>query len=795
MKIASTLAALCLAGTLPVFAQEPAPAELDTIAVGPRADEAEANPAPQAGESEAVAEIIVTAQKRAQSLQKVPVSVGVVDGQAFAQSGNFDAGAIENFVPNVEIDIDAQAPVIGIRGYNTETDNVGFEPAVGLVLDDLALGRPEFVPDGLFDIERVEVLRGPQGTLFGKNTIAGVINFRSAEPDSGFGAGLALTGGDPRQRRAEGYLNAPLGDDAAARLAGVYWDKRGDVWNSTLQRHENSQEQSAVRLKTGWRSERWHLALAGQYSDTHASYAPWQLYDASAASLRYAQGYDVQTEDDPLDARTAFDQPGFVNRTSNLVRGLAEYEAGDWGALHDVTLTTIVGHAGFDLTTLIDSDVSAADIIHTDFLVDYAQDSIELRPSGTADSLFGLGGNVEWTLGLYAFRSKMTSHLDAVAGDDLIDFALSAAGVEALGGPDLGPVGELIDLLPNLPGIPLNDALLRGFAQDTESYALFGQMSWSLTDRLAAIVGARFGIEYKKADFDVRRVGLGIVGLVIGAEPFTDTRKRRETDVSPKLGLQYEFTPEAMGFATYTHGFKGGGFNATASDDSNLEFEPERATSYEAGLKSRWFDRRLTLNTTVYRTDIDDLQTVDFDGVAYKTANAAKARLQGVEIETLWRPQSGWFSLAAAAAFSKAEYVKYDNAPAASENADAETQDLSGRTLANAPRVTATLSPQLHFGLPWNASGLLGIDLSHRGDQYSAVDLDTHSFQKAYTLLGARLALTSADERWQFVVNGTNLTDKRTLDLVFDHSVFASTYVAQQNPLRSVSATLRYGFR
>ena len=203
MKIASTLAALCLAGTLPALAQQGAESGLDTIAVDPRVGE-DASLAPETSEPAEVAEIIVTAQKRAQSLQKVPVSVGVVDGEAFAQSGNFDAGAIENFVPNVEIDIDAQAPVIGIRGYNTETDNVGFEPAVGLVLDDLALGRPEFVPDGLFDIERVEVLRGPQGTLFGKNTIAGVINFRSHEPDGEFGAGLALTGGDPRQRRAEG---------------------------------------------------------------------------------------------------------------------------------------------------------------------------------------------------------------------------------------------------------------------------------------------------------------------------------------------------------------------------------------------------------------------------------------------------------------------------------------------------------------------------------------------------------------------------------------------------------------
>jgi iron complex outermembrane receptor protein len=810
MKIAVRSALLCalvsVAQGQAAHAQE---AELSTIPVAPTESAAvdSAATGEQPNDTVDLAEIIVTAQKRSQSLQKVPVSVGVIDGGTMAESGNFDAGALENFVPNVEIDIDAQAPVIGIRGYDTETDNVGFEPAVGLVLDDLALGRPEFIPDGMYDIDRVEVLRGPQGTLFGKNTIAGVITFRSVAPQDHFAAGLSLTGGDPDQKRAEAFVNLPLDDDAM-RLAGVYWDRDGDVWNTAQERYENTQKQSAGRIQFALNpSDDWHIALSGQYSDTHVSYAPWQLDAASPNALAYAQTFDPETEDDPLNAQTSFDQPGFVNRTSDLERVLVEYDAGDIGGLRDVRFTTIVGHAGFDLTTLIDSDVSASDIIRTDFLVDYAQNSIEFRPSGTADSLFGLAGPVEWTLGLFAFQSEMESHLDAFAGNNMLDFALSAAGIEALGGPDIGPLGPILDGLPNLD-VPINDALLRGFWQDTESYAAFGQMNWSLTDRLSAIIGARFGVEFKKADFDVERVGPGIVAVVIGAQPFETTRKRRETDFSPKLGLQYEWTPDVMTFATATRGFKGGGFNATASDDTNLEFEPEKATSFEVGLKSRLFDRRFTLNLTGYRTDIDNLQTVDFDGVAYKTANAAKARLTGIEIESLWRPAIGWFSLAAAVAFSKAEYVSYTTAPAADEDIDEENnggpgdhdpdndgkQDLSGRTLANAPRITGTLSPQLSFPLFAGLSGQIAVDVSYRGDQYSAVDLDSHSFQEAYTVLGARMSVTSGDGRWLFVVNGNNLTDKRTLDLVFDHSVFADTYVAQQNPLRSVSATLRYSF-
>lgn len=766
-----------------------------TIAVGAGA----AEPAPARGDAGAIEleEVVVTAQKRAQSLQKVPLSVGVVTSETLAQSGNFDASALENFIPNVEIDIDPQAPVIGIRGYDTETDNVGFEPAVGLVFDDLALGRAEFIPDGMFDMDKVEVLRGPQGTLFGKNTIAGVINFHSAEPEQQLEASLALTGGDdPLQRRAEAMFNVPLGEQYAARVAGVYWSRDGDIDNSTLNRRENTLEQRAARVKLdGDPGDNWHVGLEGQYSDLQVDYAPWQLDSASPAALRYAQGYDASTEDDPLDAHTAFDTPGYVDRYSHLERALVDYQLGDFAGSHDVKLTTVLGHAAFNLATIIDADVSAADLINTDFRVDYQQDSVEFRPSGVADSLFGLAGEVEWTLGLYAFHSKLESHLDAIAGDNLIDFALSDAGLQALGAPDLGALGQIIDAIPNLPGVPINDKLLRGFWQDTKSYAVFGQMNWSLTEKLSAILGARFGLDEKKADFDAERVGVGLVALVVGATPFQTTKKRTETDVSPKLGLQYQWLPELMSFVTYTGGFKGGGFNATAADDSNLEFEPERASSFEAGFKSRWFDKRITFNVSAYRTDIDNLQTVDFDGVTYQTSNAAKARLQGVELESMWRPDARWFNLVASVAFSKAEYVKYRNAPAAGDDTSgADTQDLSGRTLANAPTITGTLSPTLIVPLPWKTSARLGLDVSYRGDSYSAVDLDEHSYQGAYTLLGAHLLFGDEAGHWSFVVNGNNLTDKRTLDLVFDNSVYADTYTAQQSPLRSVSATLKVNF-
>ncbi|MDD3763358.1 MAG: TonB-dependent receptor [Nevskiales bacterium] len=773
----------------------PAAEDLSTIAVEPLSEPEPAD-APAAPPPRQIEEIVVTAQKTAQSLHDVPISVSALDGDTLKQAGTFDAGGLENLVANVEIDIDPQAPVIGIRGFATETDNVGFESAVGLVFDDLALGRPEFIPDGLFDIERIEVLRGPQGTLFGKNTIAGVITFASAEPQDIVEGSLLATYGQPQQRRIEAAASVPLHDGLYSRLAGVYWDREGDIDNSTLGRKEGSLEQSAARVKLlAHPGDRWTLRLSSQYSTTSVDYAPWQLYAADPDVLRFAQRYDARTEDDPFDAHTAFDVPGYVERDSDLTRAVVDYDAGDLWGLRDVVGTAVVGHAAFDLATIIDIDVSPADLITTDFGVDYAQDSVELRGAAQADSLFGFGGDVQFVAGLYALQSDMSSHLDTIAGEDLLPFVASNAGLEALGLPTVNLIGELLDAFPPLPGVAINDRLLRGFEQETRSVAVFGQATWHVADPWSIIAGLRYGQDRKTADFDVERVGLGIVSAVVGASPFASSVRRTESDLSPKLGLQYDWSDAIASFLTWTRGFKGGGFNATAESEDNLEFEAERAQSWEAGIKSRLLDRTLTFNATVYRTDIDNLQVVDFTGFSYQVRNAAEARLQGVEADLRWLPPWEWLSVDLSAGWSRATYLSYPNAPPteAQSAGNQETQDLTGKTLANAPTVSASLSPTLSLPLPWTRDvGLQWtVDFSYRGDQYSATDLDPRTFQDGYWLLGTRVVIGAEDGRWALVLAGQNLTDERALDLVMDHSVFANTYVAQQIPLRSWTASLQ----
>lgn len=764
----------------------PAPEVLPTVPV-----EEAAPAAPQ--DATELDVVTVTAQKRVQNLQEVPVSVGVVTGATLEQTGSFDAGSLEKYSPNIQIDNDPQAPVIGIRGFSTETDNVGFEPSVGLTFDDLALARPEFIADGFFDLERVEVLRGTQGTLFGKNTIAGVINFTSAEPEDRWLLTGTGTYGDPRQERGELAVSMPFADALAARVAGVYWKREGFVANSTLDRNEGTQEQAAARVKlTSQPLDGWDVGLSAQYSKTDVTYAPWQLAYADSDALNFARQYDAATEDDPFDFHTSEDLPGGVARQTSLIRGITSYDLGDFLGASGVAATAVAGRAAFDFDAGIDIDVSAADLIRTEFLNADKQDSLELRLAGTSPSMLSFGRDVNWVIGVFGLKADLDSALNNYAGDDLAAFAASPAGQEALGGPGggppTGPIGGLV------PGAPIDDAVLRPYTQHTTSKALFFDLTWKLTERLAAVTGARVGQDHKEAHFNVQVIGPGVIGQIVGAEPFEATLTRDEADISPKFGLQYQWSRDLFMYAVGSKGFKGGGFNATADNDSNLQFEPERALGLEAGLKSQWLDRKLTLNTTVYRTRVENLQVVSFVGTSFKVANAAEAELQGIEMDLRWRPDIEWFSLTAAAAASRAIYPSFRNAPAAPESGD-ETQDLSGRTLPHAPRMTATLSPAVTLPLAGDLGAMFGVDVSYRSEQYSSGDLDSHSFEPAYTLVGARLLVGPASGTWSVIVNGSNLTDERVATLVVNNPVYANTYTCQGvAPPRTWSASLKVSF-
>ncbi|MGJ8686311.1 MAG: TonB-dependent receptor [Spongiibacteraceae bacterium] len=751
--------------------------------------------------SRVIEEVIVTAQKTEQTLQEVPVAVSVVSGDTLSDAGIFDASGLENRVPNLELDMDPQAPSIGIRGFSTDSFNIGLEPSVGIVFDEVPLGRSEFIPSGLYDISRVEVLRGPQGTLFGKNTIAGALIFATGQPTDEQAASLMLSGDEHGSQRLEAVLNQPLGDRVLARLAVVAQESAGEIDNSFLHRDELETQQLAGRLRfTIDASDKLQLRLGGQYADTETLYSPWQLYDVDSDALAYAQSIDPDTEDDPYDFHTSFDLPGFVNGHNYVAHAIADYALSD-----QLSIMLIAGHAGQGTDIAMDYDVSAADLVGVRPDYYYQQDSLELRLLGQ-NTLAGI--DFDFVGGVFAMQSDMGMVTDIAMGEDAIGFLLTPAGLEALGLPAaLEPVaalaaltgipsGALLGLIP-LPSPVSDDGVTQSFSQQAESVAVFGQVSWFLTDKLTLITGLRLSEDRKDGVVAAESRGLGLTALIMGAEVFSDDNlQRRDEELSPKLGLQYEFNDSVSSYLSWTRGSKGGGFNGISFNSDNLVFEPEQGDNIELGVKTRLLDESMTLNATVYHTAVSDMQVVNFNGISFDVFNAAESVLEGVELDMAWLTPLHWLSVNATLSVSRAEYQRYEDAPAAAGSEDCDndddcSQDLSGRTLPKAPVLTASIGPvvTLPIGDSWGVE--LGVDISHRGEQYLELDLDPHSFQKAHTLIDARISVGAEDDSWSVTLTAQNLGDTEALNFVADHNLYASSYFSSQIPGARMGLTVK----
>lgn len=745
----------------------------------------------QARNRRVIEEVVVTAQKTQQTLQEVPVAVTVVSGETMRQAGIFGPQGLENLVPNLEMDSDAQSPTIGIRGFSTDTYNSGLEPSVGIIIDEIPLGRTEFIPDGLFDVERVEVLRGPQGTLFGKNTIAGVLIFGTGEPQFDKQGSVTSTGGDHETKRVEGFQNFAITENLLGRAALVVWHDGGEVDNSFLQREELQADQYAGRIKLAWdMSDALRLRGGVQISSTDTDYPGFQAYDLDPNALAYSRSKDPDTEDNPFDSHTSFDYPGFVERDTILLHGIADYTINE-----DLDVSVIAGHAGLDNLFRIDFDVSAADLVKVNVDFQYQQDSLELRFVGR-NTVFG--SDIEFVGGLFGFQSKLKVIVDVEVGDDIVDFAATPAGIAALGGPDTGLLGPLLNSI-SLPSVDIMDGLNQHFDQDSESIAAFGQVTWALTDDLALVTGLRIGQEKKNAVLSILSRGPGLTALVLGADSpdpnFTQPLSRKESEVSPKLGFNYAISDNISSYLSWTRGYKGGGFNAISFNSEDLVFEPETGDNYELGIKSRLFEDTLAFNATIYHTDVTNMQVVNFNGVSFDVFNAAVAVLEGFEADFSWLTPLEWLSVNGAFALSRAEYTRYTGAPAPNGEGDANgEQDLSGKTLPKAPVKTLSLSPTVSLPLGANLGLQFAMDVSHRGEQYLSLDLDEKAYQKAHTLIGARVSVAPESERWSVTLRAENITNENVLTFVADHNLYANSYFATQASLSRYSLSVSFNW-
>jgi iron complex outermembrane receptor protein len=732
-------------------------------------------------------EVIVTARHRAENLQGVPVAVTALSSEALASRGVRNVAEAANIAPNVTFDTGASRSGGGssgslfIRGVG-QADFFGmFDPGVGIYVDEIYLGRSTGSVLDALDFERVEVLRGPQGTLFGRNTIGGAINITSKRPTQQLEGYIQAELGSYDERNISAVLNLPLSDTLAARLSasqrnrdgtveslavpGLRFDDINDFASRAVVEWTASDAFSATFIADTSRQRRggqaFHLTAVNPTAPSLVQFnsivpAARTYPGANGTYQYYAPVSDIYItgKDHTWAGTTLFGDPRNDLDASGISANLR------WQLSDDIELRSISAYREVDLYTISNAAAVPFDYQSSDFRSDQRQISQEFRLSGSL-----LSDKLNFVSGIYYFNEV----IHELTRSRIIN------GVYAL-------TGQAPTVAANGPG-----------DHDTDSYAVYADGTFRFTDKFSVSLGGRYTREEKNVGHSVVDADSGVVRLA------PSTMERSFTSFTPKLALQYRFGEPAMVYASYSEGFKSGGVTAAlATRPSDFSpFGPEEQTTYEVGIKSDLFDRRVRVNVAAFHSDYSDLQLratlqagqLGCAVVCTSVVNAAEARLRGVEAEIVARPISG-LELSLGGGYLDQKFVYVDPALVASR---ALTPD---RKIPKTPETTLDLSAR--FEQPVWGSHLLSTSLSYsyRSKTYHSIENDPYSTQSAYDVVNARIAFSPNDGRWEIAATGKNLTDETyivTANPSFLTSVGVSSVVYAAPRTYSLSVLYRFG--
>jgi len=690
-------AALFLAG-LPAHAQDAASVPDATLA-GADADSGE---------------IVVVARRREERLVDVPIAVTALSGDSLAKQGAVDLSGVQGTVPNVNLvqgrGSSSNANIF-IRGIGQPDALQTFDPAVGVYVDGVYMSRIQGALFNLFDVERVEVLRGPQGTLYGKNTIGGAINIISKKPDLNdlTGAG-SVTYGRFDQWLVNGYVSAPLvTDKLALSIAGVY-DKRDGIVTDPLTGHKyNDRNTQAVRaILRAQPTDRVELILSGDYTrqrtDLTLGYATAPLINvdlANGATPIVKPAYPYGSYD--YKASTSLD-PGKGQDLDNWGVSLtANVELND-----ALTLTSITAYRKLKPDYYIDFDATELEV--ADAFVGVRQHQLSQELQLKYDS-----GPLKGVFGLYYLNEKIRSHQESYDDNYLL-----------------------------LAGAPVTFTRYIDDRQKTDSYAAFGQLTYDFTEKFSATVGLRYTKERKEY---YRTTYTTLAGADSAPFEFPNSLPPPYNDLdhvnfdawTPTFTLSYKPTRDTLIYASASRGFKSGGFNGRVNGLGDVTqvidgetvivpfFQPETVWTYEAGAKGNFLNGRVRLSADVFYSDYKDFQarvgggTTGVAGGSFPVVNAGKLRIWGVEAEAAVRPSDPW-TIRATLGYLNAEYKEFDDqrrAPAFSCNPTGTKVTCEP---AFAPPLTLSLGSD--YAIPFGDAGTLtlGGDARFVDKHYLSVD-------------------------------------------------------------------------
>ncbi|MDB5365742.1 MAG: TonB-dependent receptor [Rhodospirillales bacterium] len=661
-----------------------------------------------------VEEITVTATKvGATDLQKTPIAISAFTASQIDKSLTYGIKDLVQMTPNLTVPQNSSFAQVYIRGIGSNNVFNGSDPSSTVHVDGVYMARPNAQFVNFFDVERVEVLRGPQGTLYGRNSVGGTINVISRLPGEQLMAKAQETIGNYGLTRTEGYVSGPFNDRVSASLSGYYvhQDARRENISPTGNDIDN-QNQGGMRGQ-----------LRIKVSDSVESITRLDFDSRYEHPMGFAKPLFKYT---PLTNTILGDYSKVALNQTNL--GTVR----DYGASEELNAT--LGN-GFVLKSLTayrrnvtksrsDTDSSELNTTVSNIKESQRQFSEELNLSGKV-------GALDFVTGLYYFHEQ-------IASNNLIEARVPNTGTA---------------IAPHV---------------STNAYAAYAQGTYHLTDQFSFTGGARYTKEIKDF-FNTSGTTNLTSAQFINNGPVRTTAEGRYYAFTPKFGVEFSPTKDVMLFASVTKGFKSGGFNQTNTNPFG-GFAPEKLWSYEAGVKSEWFDHKLRLNLTGFVYKYDNLQVQAFirPGVTDIT-NAANADVSGVELESVFQPVKN-LQVTANLATLDATYAKYPGA----SGPGGVVVDATGKRLNASPKYTANFAAEYNYDMQGGDLLFGRLEYFWQDKQYFVASNDPQQSQGAYGLMNASVGYETPDGQWRFSLWGKNLLDKQYITITATVSAVVS---------------------
>ncbi len=727
-------------------------------------------------------EILVTATKRVERLQDVPISIGVVSGKEIEELRITDVRDLQSFVPNLTVQSTFGNWAVKIRGLGSGVTNLAFDSSVSIFNDGMYCGRSRCLETAFLDVDRVEVARGPQGALFGKSTIAGALSVISAKPTDEFEG--YVSGGYEWENDGyvtTGVLSGPLTDTVRARVVGHYEDSDGYVHNTLLTGDEPDSHRWALRGTIEWDvTDSLTATLKAEQFDTEIDGRSNQLVSATGTFVALTQDpwAEFKKNNERRVSTATSDEDYDYSESSSYLLTL-DQEFGEY------TVSAIAGYWDLDYENWLDVDGVAEGFLNTGLSENFNQQSLELR------LLSPIGNTFEYIVGGLYYTSDVETRQHSPFGF----FPAFLAPV---------PVGSD-----------------RNFERSTDTYSIYGQLTWNVADAVRVIADLRYtdeeqnGLGYSfPVTYPDRRNPVYTPGAFAQPPEYRFNQVRNDDSLDPSIRVQYDVSDNAMVYAAYATGSKPGGLKANdgtlgtqllaknadpaymqkyvgqasitpaemaagvklEQGNEIFDFEDEEAQNYEVGTKMVFADGAAGLNLAAFYMEFDNLQTSSYDGVRFIIRNAAAAEIKGVELEGYWQASSN-LRVTGSVGYLDHEYSDFkgsqclvaDKAGNFKDPTCVDGQeDISGEPIERTPDFEFNLAADWQRPITDDLVLFAYLAMYHSAEYDVREDQHPLGNQPSYTKWDARLAVANASDTWEVAVIGRNLTNEYVLQHAYE---------------------------